>query len=76
MRQAIGFIIILLCFPFIWILYSFIHTEILTASSYKDNLAESIQLSSPSISSPIVFLDEQEQVFSEDYIEWRDPYPT
>lgn len=75
MRQAIGFIIILLCFPFIWILYSFIHTEILVASSYKENLAESIELSSPTISSPIVFLDEQGEVFSEDYIEWRDPIP-
>ncbi|SES16255.1 transglycosylase domain-containing protein [Psychrobacillus sp. OK032] len=75
MRQAIGFIIILLCFPFIWILYSYIHTEIQVASSYKDNLAESIQLSSPLISSPIVFLDEQEQVFSEDYVEWREPLP-
>ncbi|MDI2586473.1 transglycosylase domain-containing protein [Psychrobacillus sp. NEAU-3TGS] len=75
MRQAIGFIILLLCFPFIWILYSFIHTEILVASSYKDNLAKSIQISSPSISSPIVLLDKQEQVFSEDYVEWREPLP-
>lgn len=75
MRQAIGFIIILLCFPFIWVLYSFIHSEILVANSYKDNLAESIQLSSPTISSPIVFLDDQERIFSEDYIEWRDPIP-
>ncbi|TQR09847.1 transglycosylase domain-containing protein [Psychrobacillus soli] len=75
MRQAIGFIIILLCFPFIWFLYSFIHTEILVASSYKDNLATSIQLSSPPISSPIVLLDEDGQVFTEDYIEWRDPLP-
>ncbi|WP_144513941.1 transglycosylase domain-containing protein [Bacillus sp. FJAT-22090] len=75
MRQAIGFIIILLCFPFLWILYSFIHSEILTADSYKDGLAESIELSSPPISAPVVLLDENEQIFSEDYIEWRDPLP-
>lgn len=75
MRQAIGFIIILLCFPFLWILYSFIHSEILTADSYKDGLAESIELSSPPIASPVVLLDENEQIFSEDYIEWRDSLP-
>ncbi|TQR18362.1 transglycosylase domain-containing protein [Psychrobacillus vulpis] len=75
MRQAIGFFIILICFPMIWILYSFIHSELLSASSYKEDLAQSIQLSSPTISSPIVLLDESDNVFSEDYVEWRDPIP-
>lgn len=75
MRQTIGFLIILLCFPFIWILYSFIHSEFLTANTFKDDLSKSIQLSSPLVSSPVVLLDENEQIFSEDYIEWRDPLP-
>ncbi|WP_342598706.1 transglycosylase domain-containing protein [Psychrobacillus sp. FSL H8-0483] len=75
MRQAIGFFIILVCFPIIWILYSFIHTELLTASAFKDNLEQSIQLSSPNLAAPVVMLDENNNIFSEDYVEWRDPLP-
>lgn len=75
MRQLIGFLFIIICFPTIWILYSFIHSELLAASSFNDDLAQSIQLSSPVISSPIVFLDENNHTFSEDYVEWRDPLP-
>ena len=73
MRQAIGYIIILLCFPLIWILFSFIHNEILTASEFRHDLKEAIPLNTPAITSPITLLDEEEVVFSEDYVEWRDP---
>lgn len=73
MRQAIGYIIILLCFPLIWILFSFIHSEILTASEFRHDLKEAIPLNTPAITSPITLLDEEEVVFSEDYVEWRDP---
>lgn len=73
MRQAIGYIIILLCFPLIWILFSFIHSEILTVSDFRHDLKEAIPLNTPAITSPITLLDEKEAVFSEDYIEWRDP---
>ncbi|QUG42488.1 penicillin-binding protein [Psychrobacillus sp. INOP01] len=75
MRQAIGYIIVLLCFPLIWILYSFIHSEILTATEFSDDLKEAIPLHTPVITSPIVLLDENKEVFSEDYVEWRDPLP-
>lgn len=75
MRQVIGFLLILLCFPLIWMLTSFIHAEILSASSFQDDLKQSIQLSTPPLSSPVVLLDENEQIFSEDYVEWRDPLP-
>lgn len=75
MRQAIGYIIVLLCFPLIWILYSFIHTEMLTASEFREDLKEAIPLHTPAITSPIVLLDKDKEVFSEDYVEWRDPLP-
>lgn len=75
MRQAIGYIIVLLCFPLIWILYSFIHNEILTASEFKEDLKGAIPLNPPAITSPIVLLDKDKVIFSEDYIEWRDPLP-
>lgn len=75
MRQAFGYIIVLLCFPLIWILYSFIHSEILTASEFKESLKEAIPLNTPVITSPIVLLDKDKEIFSEDYVEWRDPLP-
>ena len=75
MRQAFGYIIVLLCFPLIWILYSFIHSEILTASEFKEDLKEAIPLNTPAITSPIVLLDKDKQIYSEDYVEWRDPLP-
>lgn len=75
MRQAIGYIIVLLCFPLIWILYSFIHSEILTASEFKEELKVAIPLNTPLITSPIVLLDKDKAIFSEDYVEWRDPLP-
>lgn len=73
MRQAIGYIIVLLCFPLIWILYSFIYSEILTASEFKEDLKEAIPLNTPVITSPITLLDKDNSIFSEDYVEWRDP---
>ena len=73
MRQGIGFLVILLCFPILWILYSFIHTEVLSAASFQSDLERSIQLSNPTITSPIVLLDNRGKLFSEDYIEWREP---
>lgn len=75
MRQVLGFIVIFICFPLIWIFISFIHSEILAAFTFKDELSQSIELSSPAITSPVVMLDDQEQIFSEDYVEWRDPLP-
>lgn len=75
MRQAIGYIIVLLCFPLIWILYSFIHSEILTAFEFKEDLKEAIPLHTPASTSPIVLLDKDNVIFSEDYVEWRDPLP-
>ena len=76
MRQATGFLITILCFPLIWILYSFIHTEILTAANFNENLEQSIQLANPTFTSPLILLDKDEAIFSEDYIEWREPLPT
>ena len=75
MRQAIGFLITILCFPLIWILYSFIHTEILTASNFNETLKQSIQLANPTFTSPLILLDKDEAIFSEDYVEWREPLP-
>ncbi|WP_391202895.1 transglycosylase domain-containing protein [Psychrobacillus sp. L4] len=75
MRQVIGFLLVIICLPMIWILYSFIHSELLSASSFQDDLAQSIQLSSPTLSSPVILLDEHDHIFSEDYVEWRDPLP-
>ena len=75
MRQATGFLITILCFPLIWILYSFIHTEILTAANFNENLEQSIQLANPTFTSPLILLDKDEAIFSEDYIEWREPLP-
>ncbi|MFJ7827481.1 transglycosylase domain-containing protein [Psychrobacillus sp. NPDC096623] len=73
MRQAIGYMFVFLCFPLIWILYSFIHSEILVASEFKEDLKEAIPLNTPVITSPIVLLDKDNRIFSEDYVEWRDP---
>lgn len=75
MRQTIGYIIILLCFPLIWILYSYIQSETLTASEFKEDLKVAIPLNTPIITSPIVLLDKDTEIFSEDYVEWRDPLP-
>ncbi|WP_313894567.1 transglycosylase domain-containing protein [Psychrobacillus sp.] len=75
MRQILGFFIIFICFPLLWLSYSLIDTEISTASDYKKELGQSIKLSEPIISSPVLLLDESGATFSEDYIEWRDPLP-
>ena len=73
MRQSIGFLLIFILFPVIWLLYSFIQTELLEAEVFKETIQDSIQLSSPSFSSPVILVDRHEQIFSEDYVEWRQP---
>ncbi len=73
MRRTIGFLLILLSFPVIWLLLSFIHTELLNASELKATIQDSVQVSTPVFSSPVILVDKNKQVFSEDYVEWREP---
>lgn len=73
MRQVIGYLLIIICFPLIWFLTSFIRSEWLSAAELQSELTQSIQLSSPTPSAPVILLDENNQLFSEDYVEWRDP---
>lgn len=75
MRQSIGFILILIMLPTLVFLYTQIGSEIQDVSQLKRVVNSSIQLTEPSFSSPVTMVDQDGNIFSEEYIEWRNPLP-
>ncbi|KAA0944027.1 penicillin-binding protein [Sporosarcina sp. ANT_H38] len=75
MKQFIGFIFILLSIPLLFVVQDAIAVELKNAGSFKDQIGDSIELSSPVINVPVTMKDRNGLIFAEEYIEWRDPLP-
>lgn len=75
MRQSIGFILIFIMLPTLVFLYTKIGSEVQDVSQLKRVVNSSIQLTEPSFSSPVTMVDQDGKMFSEEYIEWRQPLP-
>lgn len=75
MKQFIGFIFILLSIPLLFVVQEAIAVELKSAGSFKDQIGDSIELSSPVANVPVTMKDRSGLIFAEEYIEWRDPLP-
>ncbi|CAM3202411.1 transglycosylase domain-containing protein [Filibacter tadaridae] len=73
MKQVIGFIMILLIIPVLYFLQHGIAVEVTSAESFNEQMDDSIKLSSPLVNKPVALKDRQGNIFSENYVEWREP---
>lgn len=75
LKAFIGFIIILLTIPFLVFMPNAIVTEWHTAGAFNEQMNNSIELSAPTITVPVAMKDRNGLIFSEEYVEWREPLP-
>lgn len=73
LKQIIGFFTIILAIPLLIFVQGEIVSELTEASSFKEQLTNSIELSSPVHDIPVVMKDRNGVVFAEEYVEWRNP---
>lgn len=69
----IGFLIILLAIPALIIVNAEIVVELDNKSAFNEQLTNSIELTAPVHSVPVVMKDKDGIIFSEEYVEWRSP---
>lgn len=75
MKQIFGYFIIIMTFPILWFVQKAIADELHHAESFKHQISDSIELSSPPVVVPIAMKDRHGNVFAEEYVEWREPLP-
>lgn len=75
LKQFIGFFMIILTIPILFVVQDAIAVELGNADSFHTHMSDSIELSSPVITVPVVMKDRNGLIFTEEYVEWRDPLP-
>jgi len=73
LKKVIGFLIILLAIPTLIVVNSEIVSELEDADSLNTQITNSIELTTPVLSVPVVMKDHNNIIFSEEYVEWRNP---
>lgn len=73
LRQTIGFFMIILMIPLLILIQGEIVAEVNEASTFNEQLKDSIELTSPVHDKPVTMKDQNGDIFAEEYIEWRSP---
>ena len=73
MKQALGFIVTISLLPLLFFIGQKMWGEISQAEAYDTQLENAIQLPPFQAQLPVVLTDQNNQVFSEEYVEWRQP---
>lgn len=73
MRKFSGFLIIIGCFPLLFFLSSEISYEIEAARTFENQMQDSIEFPDVASKLPITLVDKNNDVYSEEYVEWRQP---
>lgn len=75
MRQLFGFITTIVAIPVLFFMYDLLITELDTKNELQTVMTAAVNFEAPSSPAPVVIKDRNGQVFSEDYVEWRQPLP-
>lgn len=73
MKQVVGFLLIICCFPLLFLLGKQIWKEIDTAHAYEKQIQQQVHLPEIASQLPVTMLDRNGNIFSEEYVEWRQP---
>ncbi|MCP1145666.1 transglycosylase domain-containing protein [Lysinibacillus endophyticus] len=73
MKQVVGFLLILCSFPLLFLLGREIWDEVTVVKAHEERIQEQIQLPTLESQLPVTMVDRNGQIFSEEYVEWRQP---
>lgn len=73
MKQIVGYLLIIFSFPLLLLLGNKIWDEILVAQAQEEKIQSQIKLPEIKSQLPVTMLDRNGNVFSEEYVEWREP---
>ncbi|SOC12603.1 penicillin-binding protein 1A [Ureibacillus xyleni] len=73
MKQVVGFLLILCSFPLLFLLGREIWDEFDTVKAHEEQIQNQIQLPELKSQLPVTMIDRNGQLFSEEYVEWRQP---
>ena len=73
MRLKVGFFLTICCFPLLLLFGNVIIAEFTSTKDYAQNIQDNIQPPEEVNPLPVTMLDRTGNVFSEDYVEWRQP---
>ena len=73
MKQVLGYLLVICSFPLLYILSNAIWDELSNAKTNENTIKEQIVLPEVDSLLPITMLDRNNEVFSEEYVEWRKP---
>lgn len=73
MRQIVGYLLIIGCFPLLIFIASQIYKEYSAKEQYEQKLKNEIQLPEIKKQLPYTMVDKNGKVFNEEYVEWRQP---
>jgi len=73
MRQFVGFLLILCCFPLLFFFSYKIVDEYASANAHEQSIQQNIQLPEEKSALPVTMYDRNKNVFNEEYVEWRKP---
>ncbi|RHW36829.1 penicillin-binding protein [Lysinibacillus yapensis] len=75
MKQIAGFLLTLCCFPLLFLFGNNILNELSIAQAHQETLQNEMKLPKADQQLPVIMLDRNGKVFSEEYVEWRQPTP-
>ncbi|PYF03719.1 transglycosylase domain-containing protein [Ureibacillus chungkukjangi] len=75
MKQIVGFLLILCCFPLLLLLGTKIIDEFTSAKEYENTIQHNIKPPEQANPLPVTMLDRNGNIFSEEYVEWRQQVP-
>lgn len=72
-RQIVGYLLIIGCFPLLYWIGDKFWNEVSSAQAHQQQFKEQIQLPEVEIQLPVIMVDRNGNLFSEEYVEWRSP---
>lgn len=73
MKKIFGFVIIIGCFILLFLFSEEIIDEMQAAKAYEQKVQQSIELPTIQALLPLTLVDEKNEIYSEEYVEWRQP---
>ena len=73
MKQIFGYFLVICSIPLLFLIGIEVKEEIVTAKTYEEKLEASISLPQVQAQLPVTLLDREDNIFSEEYVEWREP---
>ena len=73
MKQIFGYLLVICSIPLLFLIGIEVKEEIVTAKTYEEKIEAAISLPQVQTQLPVTLLDRDRNIFSEEYVEWREP---